>query len=292
MRGERERSAARTCLDPAGLGVCPARSRLARAVLTFGALGILGALGLASGCTTYYEVPIEVPISAKLDLSRFNRVLVASFATRSSEPMDLDSETVRLLRNQLRTRSRLQVIEGEVTPLGDFSEPSLKETGKLEEFKEREKEAKAEGEEPISQQEWVDMEQEKLLADEDYWRRIGEEYQNPLIVTGRLSFNSESRSGFIRGDRYVRDVYGRPQLMRSQRFQERTGYVMAAEFYFIDGATGKAIHRERFTEEVIYRAEEKTSALSSYFELMDRLLPNFLSILSPQKIRGTRILLK
>lgn len=286
MRGERGRSVTRTRPDPVRLA---GRPGAARQVL---ALFALGALGLVSGCSTYYEVPIEVPISAKLDLSRFQRVLVASFATQSSEPMDLDSETVRLLRNQLRTRSRLQVIEGDVAPLGDFSENTLKETGKLEEFKEREKEAKAEGEEPISQQEWVDMEQEKLLSDEEYWRKLGEEYQNPLIVTGRVSFTSESRSGFVRGDRYVRDVYGRPQLVRSQRFQERTGYVMAAEFYFIDGATGKAIHRERFTEEVIYRAEEKTSALSSYFELMDRLLPNFLSILSPQKIRGTRILLK
>ena len=44
----------------------------------------------------------------------------------------------------------------------------------------------------------------------------------------------------------------------------------------------------------VYRSkyEEQSSALSSYFELMDRLLPNFLSILSPQTFRGTRILLK
>jgi hypothetical protein len=32
--------------------------------------------------------------------------------------------------------------------------------------------------------------------------------------------------------------------------------------------------------------------LSSYFELMDRLLPGFLSTLSTQTIRGSRILLK
>ena len=76
---------------------------------------IIGALhsGQSSlvSCTSYYEVPIEVPISAKLDLSKFQRVLVASFATVSSEPMDLDAETVRLLRNQLRTRSRLTIVE-------------------------------------------------------------------------------------------------------------------------------------------------------------------------------------
>jgi hypothetical protein len=68
--------------------------------------------------------------------------------------------------------------------------------------------------------------------------------------------------------------------------------VLAAELYFIDSSTGKTIHRERFTEEVIYGREEQISALSSYFELMDRLIPNFLSILSPQRFRGTRILLK
>ena len=67
---------------------------------------------------------------------------------------------------------------------------------------------------------------------------------------------------------------------------------MKAEFYFIDGQTGRTIHRERFTEEVIYGRDEQTSGLSSYFELMDRLLPNFLSILAPQRFRGTRVLLK
>ena len=259
-----------------------------------GALALTGALLATSlgSCTNYYEVPIEVPVAAKLDVSDFNRVLVASFVTQTTEDLDLDAETVRLLRNQLRTRSQLRVLDAELAPLGDFSEQTLKESGSLEQFRQLEEEARAEGEEEISRQEWIDMEQDKLLADQDYWKKIGEEYQDPLIVSGRLTFSSEARSGFARGDRYVRDAYGRPRLVRSTRFQERTGYVLAAEFYFIDGRTGKSIHRERFTEEVIYGQDEKTSALSSYFELMDRLLPNFLSILSPQTFRGTRILLK
>ena len=259
-----------------------------------GALALTGALLATSlgSCTNYYEVPIEVPVSAKLDVSDFTRVLVASFVTQTTEALDLDAETVRLLRNQLRTRSQLRVVEGELAPLGDFSEQALKETGRLDQFRQLEEEARADGEEEISRQEWIDMEQDKLLADQDYWKKIGEEYQDPLIVSGRLTFSSEARSGFARGDRYVRDAYGRPRLVRSTQFQERTGFVLAAEFYFIDGRTGKSIHRERFTEEVIYGQDEKTSALSSYFELMDRLLPNFLSILSPQTFRGTRILLK
>jgi hypothetical protein len=249
-------------------------------------------LALATACTSYYEVPIEVPIAAKLDVEKYNRILVAGFVTQTNENIDLDAETVRLLRNQLATRSNLQVLDADIEPLGDFSEKTLEQSGMLEKFKEIEDKATSEGDEQISRQEWIDLEQDKVLEDEEFWKEIGEEYQNPLIVSGKLSFSSESRSGLVRNDRYTRDAFNRPQLVRSNTFQERTGFVLNAEFYFIEGETGRTIHRERFTEEVIYGRDEQTSALSSYFELMDRLLPNFLSILSPQTFRGTRILLK
>lgn len=257
-----------------------------------GIVALLFVSGVSMSCTSLYEVPIEVPISAKLDVSKYNRVLVASFLTQTTEDLDLDAETTRLLRNQLRMTSNLHVIDAELEPLGDFSEPTLEETGKLDDFERLEEQAKAAGDEEISRQEWIDMEQDKILSDEDYWRELGEEYQEPLIVTGKLRFVSESRSGFVQADRYRRDAFGRPQLQRNNRFQERTGFVLAAELYFIDSTTGETIHRERFTEEVIYGRDEQASSLSSYFELMDRLLPNFLSILSPQTFRGTRILLK
>jgi hypothetical protein len=42
----------------------------------------------------------------------------------------------------------------------------------------------------------------------------------------------------------------------------------------------------------MYSTQQTTPALSSYFELMDRLIPNFLSTLSSTKVKGTRILLQ
>ena len=75
------------------------------------------------------------------------------------------------------------------------------------------------------------------------------------------------------------------------RYLERKGFSLDADFVFVDGRSGEVLHKERFTEEVLYGADQKVSALSSYFELMDRVLPNFLGVISPQKIRGTRILL-
>ena len=50
--------------------------------------------------------------------------------------------------------------------------------------------------------------------------------------------------------------------------------------------------RCRAREEVLYNAQQSTPALSSYFELMDRIVPDFLGTLSSQKIKGTRVLLK
>jgi hypothetical protein len=73
---------------------------------------------------------------------------------------------------------------------------------------------------------------------------------------------------------------------------ERKGFILKPKFVFIDGRTGATLHSETFREEILYNANQTTPALSSYFELMDRLIPSFLSTLSSQKIRGTRVLLK
>jgi hypothetical protein len=43
---------------------------------------------------------------------------------------------------------------------------------------------------------------------------------------------------------------------------------------------------------VLYNANQTSPALSSYFELMDRLIPGFLSTLSSQTIKGSRVLLQ
>ena len=70
------------------------------------------------------------------------------------------------------------------------------------------------------------------------------------------------------------------------------GYILRPKFIFIDGRTGEQLHSETFREEVLYNANQSTPPLSSFFELMDRLLPSFLNTLSAQKVRGSRTLLK
>ena len=69
---------------------------------------------VASACTSYYEVPIETPLQPKLEVSRFQRILVAGFLAGGSNDVDANLETTRLLKSQLRNESRLDVIDAEV----------------------------------------------------------------------------------------------------------------------------------------------------------------------------------
>ncbi len=83
-------------------------------------------------------------------LANLSRVWVAGFVTASTSEgkleFDLNSETVRLLRIQLRTWSSAHVLEGE----------------------------------PLA----IDTKQQ--LSDVAYWRKQGEEHGRPLIVTGSV----------------------------------------------------------------------------------------------------------
>src|SRR5687767_7576734 len=77
---------------------------------------------LVSACgTTYFEIPIETPIQAKLDVSAFQRVLIAGFVAGGTDDVDANQETVRLLRSQLRSKSELKVIDSDVMELAEIA---------------------------------------------------------------------------------------------------------------------------------------------------------------------------
>jgi hypothetical protein len=265
--------------------------RLVLAAVTAGAAVIIAACG-----ADYYEIPIETPIQPKLDVSAFQRVLVAGFVAGGSEDVDANQETVRLLRSQLRTKSSLKVIDADILPLlevaQDQAQPAADDS----------RNASASGSSggpapqapgPKNIKEEKDLEPyERLFANTAYWKRIGEEFQNPLIVTGTVLFTNRSTSGFVQRDQEVFDSLGRRRVMPVRTYMERKGFVLRPKFVFIDGRTGATMYSESYREEILYNAQQNTPALSSYFELMDRLVPSFLSALSSQKIRGTRVLLR
>ena len=96
-------------------------ARMRRTARTTRILSSVAAILFIAGCTNYYEIPIETPIKPKLDVSAFQRVLVAGFIAGGTDDVDGNLETTRLLRSQLRTKSELRVIDTDVLPLMDVA---------------------------------------------------------------------------------------------------------------------------------------------------------------------------
>jgi hypothetical protein len=267
-------------------------------------------------CTNFYEIPIETPIQPKMDVSSFNRVLVAGFIGGGTDDVDANLETVRLLRSQLRTKSTLRVIEAEVLSLVDMARDQSKPTAAASEDA-----AGGAGPAPVpplpaapekpaapdkpgtsekgGNQDDARIRGEKdleryngIFADVAFWKKIGEEYQNPLIVTGTVLFTPYQSNAFVTRNVESYDSLGRRIVTPVRTYMERRGFILSPNFIFIDGRTGAQLHSEKMREEILYTASQNVPALSSYFELMDRMIPSFLSTLSTQKIRGTRVLLK
>ncbi len=251
-------------------------------------------LGTLAACSSgYTEVPIETPIQPKLDVTPFQRIFVAGFIAGERDDVDANMETVRLLRSQLRNKNTMRVIDADTLPLIEVA----RQSGEVGAAEPPPSDIPAEPGQDTSKPPVFDDEKDlepyqRVFANVAYWKRIGEEFQEPLIVTGSVLFAPQARAGFVQREQEVYDSFGRRQVVPVRTYMERKGYVLRPTFIFIDGRTGETLHTETFREEVLYNANQQTPALSSYFELMDRLLPSFLNTLSAQKIKGTRTLLR
>src|SRR5581483_10767140 len=243
----------------------------------------------AAGCASFYEIPIETPIAAKLDVSAFQRVFIAGFLSGGSDDVDGNVETVRLLRSQLRMKSNLRVIDADALPLMDVAANGSGQGQAAgpgaEPPKELPKASNLKSEKDLEPY-------EHIFADADYWKKIGEEYQNPLIVTGEVLFTPHTQSGMVQREQEVMDALGRRRVEPVREYMERKGFILQDKFIFIDGRSGAQIYSEALREERLYNQNDNTPALSSYFELMDEIIPRFLSTLSTQRVRGSRVLIK
>jgi hypothetical protein len=116
----------------------------------FRLLLVLLAVISPTACAPHIVRPTNAPTPAlQLKLAGLPRVWVAGFATEKNTEFDLNTETVRLLRAELRTWSSAPVLE--VEPLA--------------------------------------IDSEQRLADVGYWRRLGDEHGHPLIVTGSVKLH-------------------------------------------------------------------------------------------------------
>jgi hypothetical protein len=217
--------------------------------------------------------------------------LVPGFVTPDRrEDLDLNVETTRLLRSQFRSKTSLHVIESaDILPLAEMATQSpLTADGPN---------GTGESQTPrpgpihvIDRADW--QAREMIFANSTFWKRLGEEYLNPLILAGTVRFVPEALAGFTQRDREEFDPVARRRITTDRMDAQTTGYRLAATFVLTDGRTGVVLHADTFHEEVFYGRNQHIAALSCYFQLMDRIVPAVLTTVSDQTIRAPRVLLK
>jgi hypothetical protein len=222
-------------------------------------------------------------------------VLVAGFVAGGSEDIDANQETVRLLRSQLRTKSALKVIDADILPLIEVAQDQAKATA--EDLARENSSPTTRAAARIRSPSMALPQKIKDEKDLGAVRAVVREHR--LLETHRRRIPEPAhrhRHGALHqpvdlGLRAARPgnlrPYGRRRVVPTRTYMERKGFMLRPKFVFIDGRSGATMYSESYREEVLYNAQQNTPALSSYFELMDRLVPSFLSALSSQKIKGS-----
>ena len=210
--------------------------------MTAGAVVVaLGVAGCGVTATSHRALP--QPPRARAFVDTFDRILIAGFVaghvSDRGHDLDINEETARVLRMTLRSKSGLDVIESQ--PLQLRRTPS---TG-----------ADTEG---------------GIFADVPFWKRLGEEYREPLILTGTVIFKGA-------GSQYEERTMGR----RTVRLW-RPGFSLSLHLVFISGRTGEMLDSLSAGPVIGRASDARTSAFALYFGLMDRLTPLVLAALGRQ----------
>jgi hypothetical protein len=258
---------------------------------TAAAIASLGLAATTAACLSVYDVSIETPIQSKIDVSAFQRVLVVGFVSGGSKAVDTNTETVRLLKSQLRTKSDLKVVDTDPLPLTDEIDKRRVASGG-----ERVLPPAPNPQTPAIKDQKDLKAYADALTDESwqaYWRKLGEQYQSPLIVTGAILFTETESKGIQPTIQTTQDATtGRTNYTEGKTYVDKKGFAIDPTFIFIDSRTGTQVYTETYHQDVSYSSSLTTPPLSSYFELMDKIVPSFLNTLSSQKIKGTRVLVK
>ena len=202
------------------------------------ALCVVSACGLIAAPAT-----VEGPARPRAFVSTFDRVLIAGFLAETvadrGRDLDLNAETARLLRGALRSRASVNVIDSDTVHL-----PRV--------------DAKASNAEQY------------VFNDVVFWKRLGEEYREPLILTGTVAFK---RAGSQSAERQIG-----PRAVTVWRPR----YRLDVRLVFICGRTGQVLESLSPGPAVMQAQDDRTSAFALYLELMDRLTPKALEVFSAE----------
>jgi hypothetical protein len=193
----------------------------------FRVLVLMAIVTVATSCgPRVVRLPRSLSPTVQLKTASLGRVWVAGFATTTTSELDVSGETVRLLRAELRRLSLASVVEGEA----------------------------------------LAIDSEQRLSDVPYWRTLGEEHGQPLIVTGSMKLRLAPPAVVERGPRTF--------------YIPTAGRVLEATVVLIDGRTGVPISSQKLPTRRRYGVGRFSSGLSLFFELMDKAMPDWLGAIA------------
>lgn len=107
------------------------------------------------------QVTVQVPVNPQIDSSKYDYILVMNFRNLggTTEKFDLNDETVKFLRNELKGKIGTKVLEPAELPA-------------------------------------VEGAPDSIFKDTEYWRHIGALFPGTLIISGTVELKAERRSGF------------------------------------------------------------------------------------------------
>lgn len=200
-----------------------------RTVVSLALASLFLAAPAAAWASDVAKVTITTPMPAHLDMTGLRKVLVTSvLVDKELSGVDLNKEIVGLLRKELHKKTVLDILGVDPPPL---PEQPLKD----------------------------------LLANSGFWRRLGETHGADLIISGKASYESADRSGYVTQDE-ISPVTG--QRVRRTRYVEREGFTLGLSLFFMDGSTGRLLYEDQFTGEntVPGHGTDRLTVLYTLFE--------------------------
>jgi hypothetical protein len=192
-----------------------------------------------AACSLMSRGPVSGPPRPRAFVSTFDRVLIAGFLAENvldrGRTLNLNEETARLLRMRLRARTSMRVYD---SPPVHLPRPAFQTANP----------------------------EESAFNDVPFWKRLGEEYQEPLILTGTVAFE---RAG---SQSIERQIGPRAVTVWRPRFR------LGMRLVFISGRTGEVLESLSLPSVTMQAPDDRTSALALYFQLMDRLTPAVLAV--------------
>jgi len=129
---------------------------------------------------------------------------------------------------------------------------------------------------------------EDLLANAEFWRYLGRNYEADIIVSGIVSYDREDISGFQSVD-YVSGSTG--QQVRSSQFYEQEQFLFMLDIFFVNGATGEILFKDRLQQRVLYQGTSN-DPLTAFYDISDSLAGDVLSVVAPRTRADTRLIFK